>query len=220
MTRLWIGLLLFAVGCSRTPTLSPSSPPDPGFTETVTKVEPATNDKNAPPALTVGAQAPALKLGRFLKGEPVTSFEPGKIYVVEFWATWCGVCIKGMPHVSELQKQYPEVTFIGVNVWDGDESHVEELLQKIGDKVTYRIARDEIPDGDADNGVMATTWLKAAEVNGLPMAIVVDGQGRIASIARPKALDESLPKIIAGKWDLDAAAKQHLELVLEEREQQ
>lgn len=214
MTRLWIGLLLFAVGCSRTPTLTPSSPPDPGFTETVT------NQNNAPPALTAGSPAPALKVSRFLKGEPVTSFEPGKIYVVEFWATWCGACIAGMPHVSELQKQYPEVTFIGVNVWDDDESAAEELLQKLGDKVAYRIARDEIPDGSADNGVMATTWLKAAEISGLPMAIVVDGQGRIASITRPKALDESLPQIIAGKWDLAAAAKQHLEIVLEGREQQ
>lgn len=220
MTRFWIGLLFFAVGCSRTPTLTPSSPPDPGFTEAATKSEPVAEDKNVPPALTVGSPAPALKVGRFLKGEPVTSFEPGKIYVIEFWATWCGPCIKAMPHISELQKQYPDVTFIGVNVWEEEVSEAEELVKKMDAKLEYRIAVDEVSDGNPDHGAMATTWLKAAEINSIPTAIIVDGQGRIADITRPMELDETLPQIIAGKWDAAAAAKRHLNDVLKEREQQ
>ncbi|MBC7817867.1 MAG: TlpA family protein disulfide reductase, partial [Planctomycetaceae bacterium] len=132
------------------------------------------NKNNAPPALTVGSPAPALKVSRFLKGEPVTSFESGTIYVIEFWATWCGPCVEAMPHVSALQKQFPKVTFIGVNVWEKDEAAAVELVKKLGTKLEYRIARDEIPDGNADNGVMSTTWLKAAEISGIPTAIVVD----------------------------------------------
>jgi thiol-disulfide isomerase/thioredoxin len=161
-----------------------------------------------------------LKVSRFLKGDPVTSFEPGKVYVIEFWATWCGPCIQAMPHVSELQKQFPDVTFIGVNVWEDDESAAEELVQKIGTRLSYRIARDDIPDGNADNGAMAKSWLNAAEISGIPTAIVVDGQGRIADITHPLSLDESLPQIIAGKWDYAAAAKLHLESVLPDRAQQ
>lgn len=220
MTRLWLGLLLVVTGCSRTPTLTPSSPPDPGFTETVTKTEPVTNANDAPPALTVGSSAPALKVGRFLKGEPVTSFEPGKIYVIEFWATWCRPCIKAMPHISELQKQFPEVTFIGVNVWEDDVSEAEELVKKMDSQLEYRIAVDEVSDGNSDNGAMSRTWLKAAEISTLPTAIIVDGQSRIADITHPMALDESLPLIIASKWDTAAAAKLHLKNVLKEREQQ
>ncbi|MBC7821975.1 MAG: hypothetical protein IAG10_34240 [Planctomycetaceae bacterium] len=125
-----------------------------------------------------------------------------------------------MPHVSALQKQFPKVIFIGVNVWEDGEAAAEELVKKLGAKLEYRIARDEIPDGNADNGVMSTTWLKAAEISGIPTAIVVDSQGRIAEITHPLALDESLPQIIAGKWDLAAAAKLHLKSVLEERQQQ
>ena len=214
MTRLWIGLLLVSVGCSRTPTLPSSSPPNPGFTEPVM-------DKNtAPPALSVGSEAPPLKVSRFLKGDPVTKFEPGQIYVIEFWATWCGPCIEAMPHVSALQKQYPKVTFIGVNVWENEESAAEELVKKMGAKLQYRIALDDVSDANANTGVMSKTWLNAAEINGIPTAIVVDGKGKIADITHPLALDESLPKIIAGDWDYAAAAKLHLESVLEGRKQQ
>lgn len=220
MRGLWFGLLLLAMGCSRTPTLTPSSPPDPGFTETATKSEPVAEEKPVSPALTVGSPAPTLKVGRFLKGEPVTSFEPGKIYVIEFWATWCGPCIKAMPHISELQKQFPDVTFIGVNVWEEEVSEAEELIKKMDAKLEYRIAVDEVSDGNPDHGAMAMTWLKAAEINSIPTAIIVDGQGRIADITRPMELDETLPQIIAGKWDTAAAAKRHLNEVLKEREQQ
>jgi thiol-disulfide isomerase/thioredoxin len=54
-------------------------------------------------SLKVGDRAPALKVARWLQGDAVTKFEPGKVYVVEFWATWCGPCIRQMPHLAELQ---------------------------------------------------------------------------------------------------------------------
>ena len=220
MNRFWIVMLLLVVGCNQTPTLSPSSALGTGSdladtsstpsTPAAAVADPARAASDEDSILTIGSPAPALKVNRFLKGKPVTAFEPRKIYVVEFWATWCGPCVQAMPHVTALQKQYPEVTFIGVNVWEEDESVAEAFLKQQGAKIDYRIARDDIPEGgDAHDGAMAVTWLKAAGIGGIPTAFVVDGHGRIANITHPMSLDESLPQIIDGTWNPEEASKQH-----------
>src|SRR6218665_809533 len=67
--------------------------------------------------LTIGDQAPQLKYGKWIKGEPVTSLTGDQLYVLEFWATWCVPCIQAMPHLTKLQKEYKDkVNFIGVNI--------------------------------------------------------------------------------------------------------
>ena len=55
----------------------------------------------------------------WLKGTPIQGFERGRVYVVEFWATWCGPCIAAMPHLSRVADKYKRrVTVIGVDVME------------------------------------------------------------------------------------------------------
>src|SRR5262245_37959460 len=74
------------------------------------------------PTLVIGSPAPALQAEKWVKGAPVASFEKGKTYVVEFWATWCGPCIASMPHLSALSRQYKDkgVTIVGMTTKDPD----------------------------------------------------------------------------------------------------
>ena len=67
--------------------------------------------------LQIGADAPPVDIEHVLKGEAVEEFENGNIYVLEFWATWCGPCRTSMPHISELQEHYKDydVAFIGIS---------------------------------------------------------------------------------------------------------
>ena len=68
--------------------------------------------------LQIGDDAPGLQYSKWVKGTPVTSFEKDRMYVLEFWATWCGPCKAAMPHLSELAKKYEDkATFMGVNIW-------------------------------------------------------------------------------------------------------
>ncbi|MBT8486590.1 MAG: redoxin domain-containing protein, partial [Phycisphaerae bacterium] len=77
------------------------------------------------PKLTIGDKAPPIDITHWVKGievenrkaKTITSFEKDKVYVLEFWATWCGPCIYNMPHLSKLQEKYKDydVTIIGVS---------------------------------------------------------------------------------------------------------
>ena len=136
--------------------------------------------------LGVGDAAPKLNVKSFVKGEPVSAFEPGKNYVVEFWATWCGPCKTSIPHLTELQKKNPGVTFIGVSIWEDDQEQVKPFVDEMGDKMAYRVAVDSIPDKEkADEGAMAKTWMTAADQNGIPTAFIVNKEGKIAWIGHP-----------------------------------
>src|SRR5207237_986319 len=138
--------------------------------------------------LSVGDSAPKLAVKEFVKGEPVTKFERGKTYVVEFWATWCGPCRISIPHLTELQKQHKNVTFVGVSIWERDAKKVKPFVEEMGDKMDYRVALDEVPEGGpADQGAMAKNWMSAANQEGIPAAFIINGEGKIAWIGYPMA---------------------------------
>src|SRR5690606_2359608 len=70
-------------------------------------------------ALSVGDKMPEFRYSKWIKGEPIKQFDDNKIYIFEFWATWCGPCIQQMPHLSQIAKEYAgRAEVIGVNVWE------------------------------------------------------------------------------------------------------
>ncbi|MBI2303018.1 MAG: redoxin family protein [Armatimonadetes bacterium] len=148
--------------------------------------------------VTIGDPAPKLAVGEFIKGEPVREFAHGTIYVIEFWATWCGPCRQSIPHLTELAHKYKDVVFIGANVWERDANAPRPFVAEMGDKMDYRVALD-------DAGKMAKTWMEAAGQDGIPCAFVVNGDAKVAWIGHPMAMDPVLAKVVAGTWDLKAA---------------
>lgn len=160
--------------------------------------------------LVVGDDAPPLTVSKWVKGDKVSEFEPDKIYVVEFWATWCGPCRATIPHLTELQKKYKDkgVVMIGVDAFEQDTSEVEPFLKEMGDKMDYRVALDDVPDGDPQKGKMAVNWMEAANQQGIPTAFIVNKEGKIAWIGHPASMDKALGQIVEGTYDLKAAAEE------------
>ena len=159
--------------------------------------------KKPVPTLKVGDPAPPLKATKWLQGTEVKSFEKGKIYIVEFWATWCGPCIVMMPHMSEMQEEYKDksVTFIGYTAKDPGNSaeKVAKFVEKRGPKLKYTFAY-------ADDRDTYEAWMTAAGQGGIPCCFVVDKDSRVAYIGHPMYLDEVLPKVVDGTWSPEAAA--------------
>lgn len=162
--------------------------------------------------LTFGSKAPKLELKKFIKGEEVKGFEKGKIYVVELWATWCGPCRQTIPHLTELQKKFKDVTIIGVAVMEEDQSAVGDFVEEMGDKMDYRVALDLVAeDGEPNDGKVVTNWMIPAEQQGIPTAFIINGESKIAWIGHPGEMEEPLEKIVEGKWDLEAEAQKMVE---------
>lgn len=61
---------------------------------------------NTHPTLKIGDPAPEIKVEAWVRGTPVTKFEKGNVYVLDFWATWCGGCIASFPHISAIANKY------------------------------------------------------------------------------------------------------------------
>ncbi len=157
--------------------------------------------------LKVGDPAPKLQTGKWVQGEPVTEFQKGKAYIVEFWATWCGPCRASIPHLNEIYTKYKDkgLIVIGQNCWERDDSLVEPFVKNMGAKMTYRVAFDD--KRDSDKGKMAETWMAAAGQNGIPSAFLVDTKGFIAWIGHPMTLQEKvIEEVLAGTFDVQKAA--------------
>jgi thiol-disulfide isomerase/thioredoxin len=155
------------------------------------------------PKLKVGDAAPVLKATKWLQGTEVKSLEKGKVYVVEFWATWCGPCIVMMPHMSDLQQEYKDkgVVFVGYTAKDPNNGaeKVAKFVEKRGPKLKYTFAY-------ADDRDTYEAWMTAAGQGGIPCCFVVDRSNKIAYIGHPMYLDVVLPKVVADAWSRDDAA--------------
>jgi|BioPla2DNA2_1021312.scaffolds.fasta_scaffold79363_2 thiol-disulfide isomerase/thioredoxin len=151
--------------------------------------------------LGIGDPAPAIQASQWLKGEPVEALAADKTYVVEFWATWCPPCRASIPHLTELAKKYPDVTFIGMNVWERGENakdKVEKFVEEMGDKMDYAVAMDTAEQ------FMAKNWMEAADQSGIPAAFLVQN-GTILWIGHPMGELERL-LLQAAQGPLDVAA--------------
>ena len=139
--------------------------------------------------LKVGDAAPKIKVAKWVQGEAVKEFAGDKVYIVEFWATWCGPCVGSIPHLNEIAEKYKSkgLVVIGQNLGE-DAATISGFVSKMGAKMSYRVTQDDPGDG----GFMAKNWLTAAGQNEIPCAFIVNKKGRLAYIGHPMSMEESM----------------------------
>ncbi len=167
----------------------------------------------APNVLTIGDKAPSIKAAVWLKGTKTTEFKKGQVYVVEFWATWCGPCKENIPHLTDLAKKYQgKASIIGISIWENNGGDDPKVLDKVkafvasqGSKMDYLVAADN------KSNTIADSWMKPASEGGIPCSFIVDQSGTIAWIGHPAKMETVLTKVIDGTHDVKAAraAREH-----------
>jgi len=176
------------------------------------------DSKEKDKTLTIGDKAPKIDIQHWVKPgvlddqgqfEAITSFDKDKVYVLEFWATWCGPCIASMPHLTELQEKYADydVTFIGVS--DEPLPTVVDFLFKEyprdnkihNERIGYTLTTD--PDES-----VKTDYFRAAGQTGIPCAFIIGKDNRVEWIGHPMEMDEPLNKVVHDNWDRSAFKNQ------------
>ena len=167
-------------------------------------------------ALTVGSKAPALDIEHWVTDgngayQAVSEFEPGKVYVVEFWATWCPPCRASMPHLADIQEKYKDTVQI-VSISDEDLQTVTDFLEKPlpdaveGGPQTYaELTSKYCLTTDPDESV-GGDYMRAAGQNGIPACFLVGKTGIVEWIGHPMRLDEPLEQVLNDSWDREAFA--------------
>ncbi|MFD0894261.1 redoxin family protein [Luteolibacter ambystomatis] len=157
-------------------------------------------------ALTSGdpVEIDAVNRGRKVQGDVPKAWEPGKVYVLECWATWCGPCVAAIPHVDGLYDKYKDkgLRVIGMNVWEDDKGTVEKFVKGKGEGMSYPV----VFTGDKGSA-FSKKWLIPAKATGIPFAFVVK-DGKLLFTTHPANLnDQMIEGLLAGGAKQDEIVK-------------
>lgn len=140
-------------------------------------------DANSP---LLGKPAPPLEL-------PVLGaekrFQPGKgqIVILDFWATWCGPCVRALPEMIEAFSEFDpgKVAFVAVNQAEPPETITSFLKARGWPPFTVALdARQEVG--------------RAYGVESIPRTVIIDADGKVAWVStgyRPEGAAEAADKV-------------------------
>ncbi|HSK03397.1 MAG TPA: TlpA disulfide reductase family protein, partial [Kofleriaceae bacterium] len=115
------------------------------------------------PAFTLPAIGPGGELG------PAFTLGEGRVTVLDFWATWCGPCIKAMPELDALAAEHPDVDVIAINL--DDPAGARAMFDQRG-WTHLRLL--------ADDGVVSQRY----NVSAIPHSVVIDRGGIVRHVLR------------------------------------
>lgn len=133
-----------------------------------------------------GQPAPALTLNKWIGEAQDLAALQGKVVVVDFWATWCGPCMKALPHNVQLMKKYAKEGLMVIGAHDAKRGH-EKMAQVAKEK------RLNYPLGVDVNGASTKAW----NIRFWPTYFVIDREGTVRAAGLvPNRVDDVVKRLL------------------------
>jgi thiol-disulfide isomerase/thioredoxin len=118
--------------------------------------------------------------------ENLYSRQNGKFILIEFWATWCGPCLRGMPQLAAFQAENAAVLeVISLNEGDHRADHVKQMIAQHNMTWTQGYA-----------GKLLKAFLNPGK--SIPHAILLDSNMKVRWRGNPAGNWDKLAEIIRG----------------------
>jgi len=146
-------------------------------------------------ALAIGTKFPDFN-EKDLTGKPLSIANyKGKVVLIDFWATWCGPCVKDLPSVLEVYHKYHDKGFeiVGISLdRQQDKAKLENFIKE------KNMPWPQFYDGQYWNNKLSTKY----GVNSIPATYLLDGEGKIIGKGdeiRGERLDGAVANALARK---------------------
>lgn len=148
------------------------------------------------PHASIGKAAPALKLPYITGGTgeiDIASHKGKQVVLLDFWATWCPPCVKGLPTVSKVAADFKDkgVAFYAVNVGEEPDEVIEFMKKKKWDFTAISDKSNATSD--------------AYGISGIPHTVIIGKDGVVRQVHvglipnLEKQLAKELEAVLAGK---------------------
>lgn len=102
----------------------------------------------------------------------------GKVLLLNIWGTWCGPCRQEIPHLVEIQAEYPDtVEVVGLNIGDGSGSpEPNELITSFAAsmRINYTLARSP--------NASTVQFYQVTKQQVVPQTLLIDSEGKLRGV--------------------------------------